>query len=298
MQPLISVVMSVYNGEKYLKYSILSILNQSYPDFEFIIINDGSTDSTNDILKKIETLDKRLKIYNQDNIGLTKSLNKAVSLSRGTYIARQDVDDISCPNRLQKQYDFINENPGLELVASWYSIIDDKGEELLKRRLHSAEFIRKYFKYENFIVHTSVLFTKTAFTTYGGYDESLKYGQDKFLWMKMKRLGIVPDYLVKYRWHSTNITHTKFIENVSPKSEDTFVREQILRYVSSVLIQQNDLVKARALLMTHLLNPRHFFYFLFSFMPSPVRDFFFYNLRYKVKLVLGKFITYYKIGVH
>ena len=107
--PQISVIMGVYNGAKYLKASIDSILNQSFTDFEYIIINDGSTDNTSDILESYN--DRRLKIIEQKNIGLTKSLNKAIKLSKGVFIARQDADDISKKHRFKEQIKYFIDNP-------------------------------------------------------------------------------------------------------------------------------------------------------------------------------------------
>jgi glycosyltransferase involved in cell wall biosynthesis len=99
----------VYNGERFLREAVESILNQTFEDFEFIIINDGSTDRTGEILNSYK--DERLKIFNQPNRGLTKSLNRALKLSQGKYIARQDADDISEPNRLEVQVTYLEFHP-------------------------------------------------------------------------------------------------------------------------------------------------------------------------------------------
>src|SRR4030042_1971241 len=99
--------MSVYNGEKYLKEAVESILNQTFRDFEFIIINDGSTDGTGAILASYQQKDARIRIYNQENQGLIASLNRGCQLARGEYIARMDADDISLPQRLQRQLDYM-----------------------------------------------------------------------------------------------------------------------------------------------------------------------------------------------
>ena len=108
-RPLISVVMSVYNGENYVAGAI-SILTQTYSNFEFVIIDDGSYDNTNKIINFYRDRDKEIKFLKQKNIGLTKSLNKAIQLSNGQYIARQDADDLSTPNRLEKQLSLIIKN--------------------------------------------------------------------------------------------------------------------------------------------------------------------------------------------
>lgn len=100
--PTISVVMSVYNGDRYLKEAISSILNQTYKDFEFIIINDGSTDGSGLIINEASKVDTRVRVFSQKNKGLVTSLNIGTSKARGTYLARMDADDISLPNRLEK----------------------------------------------------------------------------------------------------------------------------------------------------------------------------------------------------
>ena len=109
---MISVIMSVYNGEKYLALAIESILNQTYPHLEFIVVDDASTDGTPDLLSEFQSLDQRLLITrNPCRQGLTKSLNRAISLAKGDWIARQDADDISLPDRFQKQLAFMETHP-------------------------------------------------------------------------------------------------------------------------------------------------------------------------------------------
>ena len=111
--------MSVFNGEKHVNSAIKSILNQTFRDFEFIIIDDGSKDNTLKVIKEYAKIDNRIKVIrNLTNIGLTKSLNKAIKLSKGEFIARQDTDDISLPNRLEKQIEFLQKNPDCALCGS------------------------------------------------------------------------------------------------------------------------------------------------------------------------------------
>ena len=116
--PKISVLMSVFNGERYLIKAIDSILNQTFKDFEFIIIDDGSMDSSNAIIRSFDDPRVRL-IENEKNIGLTKSLKKGIDLCRGEYIARMDGDDISLPERLKKQVEFMDHNRGVGISGTW-----------------------------------------------------------------------------------------------------------------------------------------------------------------------------------
>lgn len=185
--PLISVIMAVYNGEKYLQESVESIVNQSYKNFEFIIINDGSTDSTVNVLKSYN--DSRIKIHHQENIGLTKSLNKAIRLSTGKYIARMDADDIAVPRRLEKQADFLNSNPEIGLVGSFGVKIDEAGQTIQKITLPVFDKeIRKQLIKENVFIHGSVMIRKEVFDQAGYYNEAFKYGQDYELWGRIAQI--------------------------------------------------------------------------------------------------------------
>ena len=138
---MISVIMSVYNDEKYLSKAVESILNQSYKDFEFIIVNDGSTDNSFEILEKYQQDDKRVILIEQDNIGLTKSLNKAIDMACGKYIARMDSDDISLLTRFQKQIDFLEQNKDYALAGTNIAKIDISNNE--------SEVNKTKYSYEN-----------------------------------------------------------------------------------------------------------------------------------------------------
>ncbi len=123
--PKVTVLMPVYNGEKYLCEAIDSILNQSFTDFEFLIINDGSTDSTENII--LSYTDSRIRyIKNQENIKLIATLNKGIDLALGKYIARMDADDISLPERLQKQFDYLESNQNVGIIGAWYQSFNNQ----------------------------------------------------------------------------------------------------------------------------------------------------------------------------
>ena len=158
--PKVTVLMSVYNGEKHLREAIDSILNQTFGDFEFLIINDGSTDRTADILQSYQ--DSRIKIiHNEKNIGLTKSLNKGLKLAKGEYLARMDADDISYPNRLEVQYEYMEKNPNVGIVGSWNDVIDDIGNTIgFWKCNYSSEEIYYILNFRNCLTHCSVLFKK------------------------------------------------------------------------------------------------------------------------------------------
>jgi len=123
--PLISVIMPVYNAEKYLDEAIQSILNQTYKDFEFIIINDGSKDKSLEIIEKYKNEDERILLISRENKGLVESLNEGIEKSKGKYIARMDSDDISLPNRFEEQINLLTQNINIDVVGCFYQLIDE-----------------------------------------------------------------------------------------------------------------------------------------------------------------------------
>jgi glycosyltransferase involved in cell wall biosynthesis len=211
MEPIISVIMSVYNGEKYLRASIESILNQTLTEFEFIIINDGSTDKTKDILKYFS--DGRIIVIEQQNCGLTISLNKAISISRGKYIARQDADDISMPSRLEKQKYFLENNKDMIMVGSTYCIINEENEEkgIYKLPISDTEIrwnmiFRNPFCHSTIMIHSDIMKKENLC-----YDNKLYHSQDYDLWSRIIKFGKVQNIeepLIKLRFHSNQIGKT------------------------------------------------------------------------------------------
>ncbi len=212
----ISVVMSVYNSEQWLKESIYSIINQTFKDFEFIIINDGSTDKSESIITSFANQDQRIKFFNQSNSGLTKSLNKAISISRGKYIARIDADDISLPDRLKKQYEILESSNNIGLCYTSFFEIDHLGKKIRKRKMiNKLDLIKRNLsKGVNNIAHSSVMFRKSVFEELGGYREKLKKSQDFDLWLRMTEVtrfsSAGDEPFVNIRRHKESITHNEF----------------------------------------------------------------------------------------
>ena len=187
--PLVSVVMGVHNNADQLPQSIQSILNQSFTDFEFIIINDGSSDHSQRVLEKLAQTDSRIKLLHQDNNGLTKSLITGCELARGKYIARQDVGDFSQPQRFQKQINYFKENNECGLVFCDFKTVDSLGNEICENR-PSLHQINNALKIENGELaapghHGSAMFTKTCYLNAGGYREQFYFTQDLDLWVRM-----------------------------------------------------------------------------------------------------------------
>jgi glycosyltransferase involved in cell wall biosynthesis len=200
--------MSVYNGEQYLAGAINSILDQTFTDFEFIIINDGSTDGTINILQSYK--DSRIRVFEQSNIGLTRSLNRGISLSRGEYIARTDHDDLSMRERLAKQVSFLDTHPDVGIVGTGCLIRDEiKGIEW-KHPIHTSDReLRSNLIKGNPIIHTSVMMRRSLLEMVRGYDESYSFAQDYALWIQLAthtRMANLPDVLVVHREHWKSVS--------------------------------------------------------------------------------------------
>lgn len=203
--PKISVIMAVFNGQKYLREAIESILGQTFQNFEFIIVDDGSIDKTKDILEDIAKKDSRIKtIVNSENIGLTKSLNKAIDAAKGEYLARQDADDISLPQRLEKQVDFLENNPKIKILGTFGYAINKNGK-ILREEVLPVSFaeIKKVLIKKNPFIHTSVMLRKEIIDKAGKYNENFKVIQDYELWFRILRVAKgenLPLFLVKKRY--------------------------------------------------------------------------------------------------
>lgn len=206
----ISVVMSVYNGEKYLKQAVRSILSQTYKDFEFIIINDGSTDSSSVILGELARQDSRVRLVSRENKGLIYSLNEGVKLAQGEYIARMDADDISMPERLEKQLKYA-ENEGLAVCGTWAEGIDSLGNKINSLSYPpSMDRVKVFTLLHNPFIHPSVMFKKEVFEKVGNYKKFFKHIEDYELWTRIVfryKAGNIPEILLSYRIHDEQITN-------------------------------------------------------------------------------------------
>ena len=187
--PAISVVMPVYNGGLYLKEAIDSILNQTFTDFEFIIINDGSTDNSENVILSFN--DNRIRYFYKENTGISDTLRYGIDKSKGFYIARMDADDISLPKRLQLQFDYLKRNKNCILVGSAVYYIDERGSFIGRSLPYSSDFAIKFnLKFGSVIVHPSVMFTKSAYEKSHGYNIFIKgMFEDYILWLDMSEYG-------------------------------------------------------------------------------------------------------------
>lgn len=194
-----SVIMSAYNAEKYVAEAISSILGQTFSDFEFIIIDDASTDNTGNVIK--EFLDDRIILLENDrNVGLTKSLNKGLKIARGKYIIRADADDINLPDRFEKQIEFMEKNPDI-MLASCSMVTFGKMRSKMLIQV-APEEIRGRLLFQSVLPHPGFIFRRALYLRGYRYDESFECSQDYEFQARVSRnygVACMPDALVKYR---------------------------------------------------------------------------------------------------
>ena len=253
-QPKVSVIMSVYNGEDYLAEAIDSVLNQSLIDWELIIINDCSSDSTGEILSKYVAQDERVKVYtNEVNLRLPSSLNKAMSYAKGKYIARMDADDICLPDRLEKQYHFMEENPDIALSSCRFMTLKNGvissggcGGKV------DADSMKALLLVTNPILHPGIIANAKIIKELK-YDKNFTCTEDMELWTRFVmagyKVGILPEYLMIYRLHDKQITQTTLEKQQKEivaiqkayytKFWDVMSKEQETFYVKGIYFREN-----------------------------------------------------------
>jgi len=192
--PRVSVLMSVYNCAPYLQQSIDSILAQSFGDFEFIIIDDGSNDGSSELIEAAASRDERIRAFsNPGNLALSRSLNRGLALARGRYIARHDADDVSAPDRLAQQVALLEADASLSLIGSAYWLIDSDGVLLgMEQPPQEDVLIRWRMLFHSALAHPTVMFRSDLFAcNHLRYDENLRYAQDYELWSRATEYGHV-----------------------------------------------------------------------------------------------------------
>lgn len=245
---VVSVIMSVYNGERYLKESIESILNQTFTHFEFIIVNDASIDKTREIIQSY-TDSRIVYIENEINIGQTKSLNKAIRIARGKYIARMDADDIAFPNRFSVQVEFLNKNTSINVIGSWYLIVDDTGKIVRKVCLPTNSTEIKALLIASspltypYIAHPTVMLRREIFGDIGYYNEKYYIAQDYDLWIRISRkyrIVNLSQVLLKYRIHKQSLTNDSF--QMSIKEAENIINFNITYYMPEINVTERRIL--------------------------------------------------------
>lgn len=208
-QPRVTVLMSVYNGEKYLRAAIDSVLNQTFRDFEFLIIDDGSRDRSREIMAEYQ--DPRIRLLpNAQNIGLIGSLNAGIDAARGELIARQDCDDILEPHRLQTQVAYFDEHSDAVLVGAWLRLIDERDAEITVWRYPETDLeIRWKSMFNAAVAHPAAMFRTKVVRQVGGYGRDFVLAEDYELWSRLGQQGRmynIPQILQHYRVHTGSVT--------------------------------------------------------------------------------------------
>ncbi len=205
--PVVSVVMPVYNAEKYLNDAIESILNQTFNNFEFLIIDDGSTDSSHSIIQSF--LDKRIRCIHHDfNKGLIFSLNEGMREASGEYIVRMDADDISFPTRIEKQINYFKMNPDVDVVGSYF--IGLNSNKVFEMVLSHNE-IRTQMLFNSTMAHPTIVLRRMKFINNNlFFSNEYKHAEDYELWVRAAQVikfANIPEVLLRYRTHSGQISY-------------------------------------------------------------------------------------------
>lgn len=203
--PKISVLMAAYNTERYIGAAIESILKQTMKDFEFLIIDDKSTDRTAKIIARYAKKDRRIHfVQNKENFGLTKNLNILLEKARGEYIARMDADDVAMPTRFARQVAFLKKHKDISLVGTWAEVIDKNDRVIGKLEYVTAhKDIQRNMTERSQIIHPSVMFRKSIVKKIGVYDEKFRSAQDyEYFARVMSQFTVanMPEKLMRYRW--------------------------------------------------------------------------------------------------
>ena len=205
MPPAVSALMAVHNGEPFLRAAVESILDQSLAELELVVVDDGSTDATPEVLAAFASRDARVVVHRQSNRGRTASLNVGAGLARAPLIARLDADDVCLPERFARQLAFLEQHEAVALVGGAVRLIDAGGRPFEESRypLSDAE-IRSAFAYTTPFVHSAVMFRRRAFEQVGGYRAAFAETEDLDLWLRLAErheLANLPEPVVEYRLH-------------------------------------------------------------------------------------------------
>lgn len=306
--PTVSVIMPVHNCEKYINESIQSILHQTFSDFELIVIDDVSIDKTVDIVEGLK--DPRIHLIKKEkNSGISDSLNLGMKIAKGKYIARMDGDDISVPERFEKQVKFLDAHPDVALCSSWYKLIHERYYVAEVPSEH--EDIKIGLLSKNVISHPGAMLRKDFLMKHGfKYIKEMEPAEDYYLWTEMitkGKLHSIPEVLLHYRIHEKQVSTQRILEQIKkanecrinmlkhliaqPTKEDKYVMENILFKTKS--LNQRDLQRLLHFLNTLLIiNAKTGFYKKDEFATYieeekrlAVRDCFIFRSKFNTKLL-------------
>jgi len=210
----ITVLLAVYNGQQYLRAAVESVLSQTFTQFEFLIIDDGSTDGSLNILREYARADGRIRLVTRPNKGLTVTLNEGISLAKGEYLARMDADDICMPRRFERQLGYMKDHPECVLVGSRVELMDPEGlpiREMCLEQTHE-EIDAAHLNRGWPVVHPAAMIRLSALKQVGGYRDEFNTLEDLDLFLRLAEVGKLanlPDVLLHYRQHFASVTHSR-----------------------------------------------------------------------------------------
>ncbi|MEO7553715.1 MAG: glycosyltransferase [Alteraurantiacibacter sp.] len=217
--PPLSVAMSVYNGARFLESAIDSVLAQDFNDFEFLIIDDGSTDATPDILRAYALRDPRVRPLIRENRGLVASLNQLLGLARAPLVARMDADDIAMPERFSTQLAYLSDHPECGVLGSWTQDIDEDGEPYVTggpdHPISHAQFLDHVANGGPLLAHPAVIYRRDVVLAVGGYHQAFRHCEDFDLWLRLAdrtQIANVPVRLLRYRHYAGQVSNRHALE--------------------------------------------------------------------------------------
>jgi glycosyltransferase involved in cell wall biosynthesis len=213
--PAVSVVLPVYNGATYLALAIESVLDQTFRDFELLLLDDGSRDGTLGILQHYAALDVRCKVFSRANRGIVSTLNEGVERARGDVVCRMDADDVALPTRFERQVDHLARNPNCVLVATRALLIDPEGFPLLEMSdclTHDQIDVGHLRGRGSVIFHPTIAMRRQAVLDAGGYRAEFEWAEDYDLFLRLAEVGrveCIDEVLMQYRQHSSSVGYSK-----------------------------------------------------------------------------------------
>lgn len=305
--PSITVLMPVYNGEKYLREAIDSILQQTFADFELLIINDGSTDKSEEII--LSYSDSRISyVKSEKNIKLIATLNKGIELAQGKYIARMDADDVSLPHRLQIQFDFMEQNSGVAVCGSWFKVLGDGGKEV--KYFSNHDEIMMKMLYQCHLCHPTVIMRKSILENFVvKFDARFLHAEDYEFFTRIGekfKLANIQEVLLSYRHHEQSVS---FQNKQTQEANSLIIKKRLFQNFGAVSNEaelnlyraiahqeyastKKYLTNAQQLLEKIYLANKHSLVFEEAFFKNHVADFWFNVSYHSTSLGLIAFKTY------
>jgi glycosyltransferase involved in cell wall biosynthesis len=236
--PAVTVLMPVYNGEKYIHEAVESVLSQTFSDYEFLIIDDGSSDSGMDIVRTYK--DERIRILsNEGNIGIEESLNRGIREARGKYIARMDADDISLPRRFERQVTLMEDREDVAVCGTYFEYFGSVNGRARSLAAHNAE-IRCRLLFGNAMAHPTVLLRRDVMLGNDFfYDRSFHGAEDYDLWVRMSerfKLANIPEILIRYRTHNQQVS--AYRAELQKKAASAIRARQLRNLVPDVTVDE------------------------------------------------------------